>query len=115
MARIGSDISVLGPATQVTGRISGEGGLRVEGKLAGDVAVNGPVEIAAGGSLEGDVSAGALDVAGKLEGDAACRGPITVRSGADVRGDLKGSSVAIEPGARVDVRLDTPFDLDLGR
>lgn len=115
MAKIGSDTSVLGASTQVSGRVSGEGGLRIEGKLSGDVAVSGPVEITAGAVVEGDVAASALDIAGKLDGDGVCRGSIIVRSGASVRGDLKGSSVAIEPGSRVDVRLDTQFDLDLGR
>lgn len=113
MARHTSDTSVVGARSQLTGRVSGSGALRIEGTLSGDVSVTGPVEIAAHASVEGDVSGASLDVAGKLHGDATCQGPITVRAGADVRGDLKGSSVAIEPGSRVDVRLDTDFTLDL--
>jgi cytoskeletal protein CcmA (bactofilin family) len=112
MVRMSSDISVLGSSTQVSGRVSGEGGLRVEGRLSGDVAITGPLEIATGASVEGDVSAGSLEVAGKLHGDASCKGTINVRAGADVRGDLSGSAVSIEPGSRVDVRLSTDFTLD---
>lgn len=108
-----SDTSVLGATTTVNGRVSGEGGLRVEGRLNGDVSVSGPLEIAAGAAIEGDVSSGALEIAGKLDGDARANGPITIRAGADVRGDLKGKSVSIEPGSRVDVRLDTEFSLDI--
>lgn len=113
MARHTSDTSVIGARSQLTGRVSGSGGLRVEGSLSGDVAVSGPVEIGAGGSVEGDVSGAALEVAGRLRGDVSCQGPIVVRSGAEVRGDLKGSSVTIEPGSRVDVRLDTDFTLEI--
>jgi cytoskeletal protein CcmA (bactofilin family) len=113
MARMSSDSSVLGARTQVSGRVSGEGGLRVEGRLGGDVSISGALEITAGAVVEGDVSAASLEIAGKLDGDANCRGAIMVRAGADVRGDLKGQSVAIEPGSRVDVRLDTQFSLDL--
>ena len=48
MARGTSDISVIGSSTKVTGRVSGEGGLRVEGAVKGDVAVTGPLEVAEG-------------------------------------------------------------------
>lgn len=112
MARHTPDTSVIGARSQLTGRVAGTGGLRVEGTLSGDVSVSGPVEVTSGGSVEGDVTGASLEVAGRLSGDASCQGPIWVRAGAEVRGDLKGSSVAIEPGSRVDVRLDTDFSLD---
>ncbi len=105
--------SVVGAATTVNGRVSGEGGLRVEGRLNGDVSISGPLEIVSGAAVEGDVSAQSLEIAGRLAGDATASGAILVRAGADVRGDLKGKSVAIEPGSRVDVRLDTEFTLDI--
>ena len=112
MARHTSDSSVIGARSQLTGRVSGTGGIRVEGALSGDIAVLGPVEIASGGAVEGDVSGASLEVAGRLRGDAKCGGAIHVRAGADVQGDLKGSSVAIEPGSRVDVQLDTDVNLE---
>jgi cytoskeletal protein CcmA (bactofilin family) len=114
MARHTLDVSILGPRTRVTGRISGEGGLRIEGTVRGDVTVAGEAEIAEGGGVEGNVVAEALDVSGSLLGDASVRGPIAVRAGALVRGDLRGSEVSIEPGSRVSVRLETEFELDFG-
>ncbi len=112
MARMSSDASVLGANTTVAGRLSGKGSLRIEGKVSGDVSVTGPVDLAAGSSVEGDVAAESLEIAGALAGDAKCSGPIHVRSGATIKGDLVGSSVSIEAGSRVDVRLDTEFTLD---
>lgn len=114
MARASLDGSVLGASTRVTGRVSGEGGLRVEGAIKGDVAVTGPVEVAEGASIDGNVEAESLDVAGSLLGDVSAKGPVLVRSGATVRGALRGSQVAIEPGSRVAVRLECEFELDLG-
>lgn len=107
-------MSVLGPSTRVTGRVSGEGALRIEGSVRGDVQLTGAAEVAEGGSVEGNVSAASLDIAGTLLGDVASRGPVAIRSGAVVRGELRGSEISIEPGSRVSVRLDTSFDLDLG-
>lgn len=114
MARHEAELSVLGSGTRITGRVSGDGAVRVEGTLRGDIQVGAEAEIAAGGSVEGNVQAEAVDVGGSLVGDVSARGPIAIRSGALVRGELKGSEVSIEPGARVAVRLDTEIELDLG-
>lgn len=114
MARATVEGSVLGPATQVTGRVSGDSALRIEGTLKGDVTVGGPCEIAEGATVDGNVQAEALDVGGSLVGDVTTKGPIYVRSGATVRGELRGARVAIEPGSRIAVRLECEFELDFG-
>lgn len=112
MARPSLDLSILGPSTRVTGRVSGQGALRVEGHLRGDVHITGETEIIEGGSVEGNVSAATLDVSGSLLGDAIVKGPVIIRSGAVVRGQLRGGEISIEPGSRVSVRLDSDFELD---
>jgi cytoskeletal protein CcmA (bactofilin family) len=112
--RHGNDASVLGPGTRITGRVTGEGALRIEGGLKGDVSISGPAEIAEGGSVEGNVQAESLEIGGSLIGDAVTQGPIAVRASAVVRGDLRASEVSLEPGCRVSVRLDTQLELDLG-
>jgi cytoskeletal protein CcmA (bactofilin family) len=113
MARHGADGSLLGAGTRVIGRVSGAGAVRIEGAITGDVSVTGPAEIGAGASIDGDLSAESIDIAGRLVGDAVARGAIAVRAGAEVRGDVKAGSISIEPGSKVDVRLDTEFSLDL--
>ena len=114
MARHSSDASILGPATRVTGRVTGAGALRIEGQVRGDINVTGDADIAQGGNVEGNVNASSLDVGGTLLGDVAVRGAVVIRSGAIVRGELRGAEISIEPGSRVSVRLDTDFELDLG-
>lgn len=114
MPRLSSDVSVLGPATRVTGRVSGDGSLRVEGKVRGDIQISGDAEISPAGNVEGHVTAASLDISGTLLGDVVASGPVVIREGAVVRGDLRGSEISIEPGSRVSVRLVNDFDLDLG-
>ncbi len=114
MAPPSTEVSVLGPSTRVTGRVTGEGALRIEGALRGDVEIQGDAEIAHGGSVEGNVTATAVDITGTLVGDVVSEGPIAIRGGAVVRGELRGTEISIEPGSRVSVRLATEFDLDLG-
>jgi cytoskeletal protein CcmA (bactofilin family) len=115
MARPSSEISVVGPSTQIAGRIVGDGALRIEGSIRGNVEVTGDAEIAEGGRVEGDVKAAALDISGTLLGDVSADGPVAIRSGAVVRGELRGAEISIEPGSRVAVRLSTDFELDLGQ
>ncbi len=113
MARATSNLSVIGASTRLIGHVSGDGGVRVEGTVRGDISVDGPSEIADGGVVEGDFRAGALDISGSLIGNANTEGPIRVRSSAVVRGELTGSEISIEQGARVAVVLDARFDLEL--
>jgi cytoskeletal protein CcmA (bactofilin family) len=108
------EISIVGQATRVTGRITGTGALRIEGFVKGDVNVNGETEIAETGSVEGNLQGEGFDIGGTLLGDGRASGAIAIRGTAQVRGELRAAQVSIEPGARVSVRLETEFDLDFG-
>jgi len=114
MVRQTAEESVLGAGTEITGRVSGEGSLRLEGSLRGEIVMGGDAEIGAQGSLEGSLQAAAVDIAGSVIGDVHARGPIWIRSGALVRGELHADEITIEPGARVSVRLEGDLQLDLG-
>ena len=114
MPRHPHEISVVGAATRITGRLSGNGALRIEGAVKGDVNVHGDTEIAAGASVEGNLRSEGIEIGGSLLGDANASGAIAVRSTGSVRGELRASEVSIEAGARVSVRLDTEFELDFG-
>jgi cytoskeletal protein CcmA (bactofilin family) len=94
--------------------VTGDGSVRFDGTLKGDIQISGAADIGAGATVEGNVQAESVDVSGSLIGDVSARGPIAVRSGALVRGELKGAEVSIEPGSRVSVRIDTELELDLG-
>jgi cytoskeletal protein CcmA (bactofilin family) len=108
-----TELSILGPSSRITGRVSGKGGVRIEGKLVGNVGVTGPAEVAEGASIEGDVNAESLDLGGNLVGNVTTTGAVVIRSGSLLHGEVKGAEVAIEPGARVSIRLDTPFELNI--
>jgi cytoskeletal protein CcmA (bactofilin family) len=107
-----NEVSILGPSTRIIGRVTGKGGLRIEGKIEGDVNITGPAAIAEGAVVEGDFAADSLDLAGAITGNVTTTGAVFVRSGARVRGEVKGAQVAIEPGSKVSVRLNTPFEIE---
>jgi cytoskeletal protein CcmA (bactofilin family) len=107
-----TELSVLGPTTRITGRITGKGGLRIDGKVKGDVSITGPCVLSEGASVEGDFAAESLDLGGDIEGNVTTEGGIVVRQNARLRGEVKSAGVAIEPGAKVSVRLNTPFEIE---
>jgi cytoskeletal protein CcmA (bactofilin family) len=86
--------AVIGRTTRVRGKISGDGGLVLEGSVEGDVAVTA-----------------AVTIRGELEGDVQTRGPVRIESGAKVKGDMQGESFMLEEGADFAGRLDADFEL----
>jgi cytoskeletal protein CcmA (bactofilin family) len=102
----------IGTGARVRGRIHGEGDLVIEGHVEGDVALRGDLTVAEGAEVSSQsVEATSVTIAGTLEGDVQASGPVRLGSSARVRGDLRGSTVAIDEGARFSGRLECEFDL----
>ncbi len=106
-----SDANVLGRSVRVRGRLSGDGDLRIEGDVEGDVRVSGALELADGGSVNGDVSARSVTIEGALTGQVQAEGPVLIRASARVTGNMNGSEVALEEGAAFSGRIEAEFDL----
>jgi cytoskeletal protein CcmA (bactofilin family) len=116
MARAGrSDVSrseaVIGRATRVRGRVSGDGDLVVDGTIEGDIAIRGDLTIGEGARAASGIEANAVTIRGEVEGDVQARGVVRIESGARVRGDVRGESFSLEEGAEFAGRLDAEFDL----
>ena len=110
-AELGSPGSTLGKGVQIRGRVSGDGDLRVEGQLEGDLTLSGEVEVHEGGAVTGDVDADAVVIAGGVTGDVISRGALTLRAGARVDGNLTASEICVEEGASFSGRIDMDFEM----
>jgi cytoskeletal protein CcmA (bactofilin family) len=103
--------AVLGKGAHIRGRIAGDGDLRVDGAISGDVALKGDLTVSDGGEVVADVQARAVVVEGALEGDISATSTVAIRASARVAGSIRGSSISIEEGANVSGRIDAEFDL----
>jgi cytoskeletal protein CcmA (bactofilin family) len=103
--------SVLGRSTRVRGRIHGDGDLRIEGAVEGDVSVTGELVIEEGAEIKGNVDAAVVTIGGGLTGDVSTRGTIVVRASAKVSGNLGGPDVSLEEGADFSGRIEADFEL----
>jgi cytoskeletal protein CcmA (bactofilin family) len=103
--------AVLGKGARLRGRIGGDGDLRVEGSISGEVAVKGQLVLAEGGEIVADVQATSVVVEGSVEGDITATDAVSIKASARVSGALKGSSISIEEGASVSGRIEADFEL----
>jgi len=109
-----SDANVLGKSLRVRGRLSGEGDLRIEGEIEGEVRVSGALELCDGGSVSGNVAARSVMIEGSLTGDVAAEGAVLIRAGARVTGNMNGAEVSLEEGAAFTGRIEADFELPDG-
>jgi len=116
MARSVGNISqgntaIIGKGAHVRGRISGDGDLRIEGGVSGEVAVKGSLSVSDGAEVTADVQASSVTVEGAIEGSVSANEAVTIRATARVSGAIRGASVSIEEGASVSGKIEADFEL----
>lgn len=100
--------SVIGRGTVVRGNVRGEGSLEIQGRVEGDVTVEGEVVLGEEASVRGNVSGAQLSIAGAVQGDLRGSESVLIERGARVVGDLSAPRIGVAPGALVkgNVRTD---------
>jgi cytoskeletal protein CcmA (bactofilin family) len=100
---------LIGAETTVTGDVVFSGGLRIDGKITGDVTVSnvkaGTLTLGEHGCIDGDVRVSNLVVFGKIDGSVYVTGLVELRSSARVTGDVYYGSLEMEAGSVIDGRL----------
>jgi cytoskeletal protein CcmA (bactofilin family) len=92
-------LTIIGEGTEGTGRLSGKGSVRIEGKYEGEIDVEGDVLINHAGQVTANVKASSLTISGVLHGNVLVSGKLDVLSTGTLIGDAKMGSLVIEEGA----------------
>ena len=111
MAKGATEAAVLGSGLRVRGRVHGDGDLRIEAHVEGDVTVSGALELAEGAEVRGGVSARTITIAGALEGDVASRGEVVITATGSLRGDIEASGLVLEEGGNFQGTIASDFEL----
>lgn len=96
------DVSILSSGVKIEGKLYSEGNVRIDGKMIGDVIVNGNLTLGEGSELNGKVKAQNIAVSGKMEGVVTSTEKLILESKAVLKGDISAKILVIEEGAKFD-------------
>ncbi|MEM1019529.1 MAG: polymer-forming cytoskeletal protein [Sphingomonadales bacterium] len=92
--------SIIGSDVEITGNVSTNGEIQLDGSVEGDVRASS-ITLGENGALNGTVSADRVIVRGTVDGSINGR-VVELHKSAKVSGDVKHETLSIEAGARVD-------------
>jgi cytoskeletal protein CcmA (bactofilin family) len=99
-------INLIGEGSEVEGILRSSTDVRVNGRVTGEVNVEGRVIVADKGVIDGTLSAANADVAGTVLGDLNVTERLLLKSTARVEGTIKTARLVVEEGAMFDGQCD---------
>lgn len=106
--------SVLGDGTSYHGKLTGRGGVRIEGAFDGEIMLNGLLVVGTTGKVTcEDLRARTVIVAGSVRGDITAS-KVEIRATGRVWGNVTTLAFATEEGAFLRGQIQMEDELDLG-
>ncbi|MCI9331155.1 MAG: polymer-forming cytoskeletal protein [Oscillibacter sp.] len=96
--------TVIAKDLLVTGKLSGEGVVQIEGTIEGEVNLKGYVIVTSTGKVKGPVEADVIRIAGQVEGNLISHDHVQLERTGTINGDVTTVSFVIENGGRLNGR-----------
>lgn len=96
--------TVIARDVLISGRLSGEGVVQVEGAVEGEVSLKGYVIVTPTGTVRGPVEADVIRIAGHVEGNLTSHDHVQLERTGTINGDVTTASFVIENGGRLNGR-----------
>lgn len=106
-----SPIGYIGRGLSLNGRLGGEGEVRIDGMLEGEVDMRGRLEVGEDATVRGPVAVSTAVVSGRIHGSVRADRSVTIREGGRIDGDVHASSVAIDDGGVLAGGVHMDFEL----
>lgn len=94
-----ASINLIGNGTNITGDITSNGDFRIDGKLKGNITINGKLVIGPSGHIEGNIQCQNADISGEVNGTLKVSELLSLKSSAKILGDIITGKISIEPNA----------------
>ena len=91
--------TVIGPDAVFKGELSFDKGVRVDGRVEGQISTKGHLAVSKEGKLQADVTAGGIVVEGTVKGNLTAADRIELRNTAKLTGDIKAAKLIVTEGA----------------
>lgn len=95
----GASINLIGNGTSITGNITSNGDVRIDGTLKGNLSISGKLVVGSSGNIEGNVVCQNADVSGKIHGKVTVNELLSLKATAKLLGDIVTAKITIEPNA----------------
>jgi cytoskeletal protein CcmA (bactofilin family) len=95
----GNNSVTLGPRDSLTGALTFDGDITIQGKVEGEIRVTGDVAIGDAAHVQASVEGNHVNVQGNLTGNVTARGRLALSGSGSVHGDVRVSKLSVEDGA----------------
>lgn len=95
----GSFDTIIGVNSKFEGNIETNGTIRVDGKVFGNLIINGDVYIGTDATITGNINANNIFVSGRVDGNIESKGILKIQATAKLYGDLTVFSLVTEEGS----------------
>jgi cytoskeletal protein CcmA (bactofilin family) len=99
LPRISRSATYIEEGCTLSGQLQFHSGVRIDGRVEGEVRARGTVIVGETGEVEASVFADIVVVLGEVEGDIEAQTLVALHKGARVRGDICTSGIVVEPGS----------------
>jgi len=90
--------TIIADDVEINGSIKCSGGIKMAGKINGDVTTAGDVSVEKGAAIKGNVLAASVVVHGMIKGNITAKERIELKGSARVSGDIKARRLVVEEG-----------------
>lgn len=94
-----SPINIITDGTVIKGDVIASGDFRLDGKLEGNIQLNGKLVVGDSGIVNGNVLCQNANIIGCVNGNISVKELLSLHATARVRGDILINNLSIEPGA----------------
>lgn len=90
--------TIIAEDVEITGSLKCNGGVKMAGKINGDLTCGGDVLVEKGAAIKGNVAAASIVVLGVIKGNVVAKDRIELKGQAKVSGDIKAKRLVVEEG-----------------
>ncbi|HKA89649.1 MAG TPA: polymer-forming cytoskeletal protein [Haliangiales bacterium] len=94
----GDITTLLGPGSTFEGKLTFEGTVRIEGKLAGEIFSNDVLVVGEGAEVKAEVDIGEIIIQGTVVGNIRAKKSVEIQAPGKVKGDITTPSLQIDRG-----------------
>jgi cytoskeletal protein CcmA (bactofilin family) len=97
--KINSPMTIISKGTQITGDVSSQENIRVEGYIKGTVKAGGELILTNSGKIDGEIVTSSAIIAGTISGNLTASEKTVLESQSSLTGDLRTKNLVIIEGA----------------